>query len=163
MRSSSMSCDRWLNGSSISSSKHWFGSSHTSRSAAMGSCKSSVAASVPSVSPCALCARSWSRLASARMRFALIIAVCSSDSLCVCAAAVRCLPRRVPACFCHPVHPSAPRERSSTSACACSRLCSSVLRHFATWLLWLLGSSEFQRASAANASSALLPSRPSRP
>ena len=39
----------------------------------------------------------------------------------MCLAAARCLPRGVPACFCHPVQPSAPRERSRTSACACSR------------------------------------------
>ena len=81
--------------------------------------------------------------ASARMRFAWIVASCSSDSLCVCEAAVRCLPRGVPSCFCHPVRPSAPREKSRTSACACSRLCSSVFRHFTTWLRWLLGSSRF--------------------
>ena len=42
---------------------------------------------------------SRSHLASARTRFALIVATCSSDSLCVCAAAERCLPRQVPARF----------------------------------------------------------------
>ena len=49
------------------------------------------------------------------MRFARIVATCSSVSLYVCQATVRCLPRGVPACFCHPVQPLAPRERSRTS------------------------------------------------
>ena len=53
-------------------------------------------------------------------------------------------------------------EGSRAFACACRRLCSSVFRHFATWLRWVLGLSEFQRASAAKASNALRPSRPSR-
>ena len=163
LRSLSRTCGAQKGMSSSSSSKREFGSSHISRSSAKGSCRLSFAVAGSSVSPWSLCARIASRLASARIRFALIVAACSSVSLCACAAAVRCLPRRVPACFCHPVHPSAPRARSSTSACACSRLCSNVFRHFATWFFWLLGSSVFQRASAANASSAFLPSRPSRP
>ena len=134
VRSLSRLCCKWPKGSSVSSSIHWFSSSHISWSSAKGSCRSSFAISVSSVSPGSLCACNASRLASARTRFAWIVATCSSDSLCVCKAEARCLPRRVPARFCHPAHPSAPRERSKTSAHMYSRLCSSVFRHFATWL-----------------------------
>ena len=123
---------KWPKESSVSSSMHWFSSSHIAWSSAKGSCGSPFAISVSSVSLGSLWACNASRLASARTRFAWIVATCSSDSLCACKAAARCLPRRVPVRFCHPAHQSAPRERSRTSAYACSRLCSSVFRPFAT-------------------------------
>ena len=72
-----------------------------------GSCGSSFANTVYSVSPGSLCACNASRLASARTRLVWIVATCSSDSLCACKVAARCLPRRVPARVCHPAHPSA--------------------------------------------------------
>ena len=98
-RSSSKLCCKWPKGSSVSSSTRWFSSSHIAWSSAKGSCGSSFAISVSSVSPDS---RVWLRRGT---RFVWIVATCSSDSLCACKAAARCLPRRVPARFCHPAHP----------------------------------------------------------
>ena len=82
----------------------------------------------PLLSPChpsllalSLCAFSALRLASPRTRFALTIADCSSGKLCACMAAVRCLPRDVPACFCHPAHPDAVTPPPQGEACIARR------------------------------------------
>ena len=111
----------------------------------------------------ALPAFSASCLASARVRFALIVAACSSDSLCIvhgrCAlSAERCPSVRQPS------RPSLGAEVEDQDFCLCVQLVlSRVFLHFATWFRCVPGCSEVQRASAAKASIAFRPSRPNRP